>query len=193
MLASQKQLEPFRTLIPCDYWKGKGVLDIPYPWITPGAIAFLDERLKSDFNVLEIGSGGSTLWFAKKCGSVKSIEPGFDDWYEAVLVGLQRMGLEFYNKVDLRHVSNEKDYYKAIADLVTYCAYDVVMVDTATIISKQLVLEAVYPVVAAGGLLVVDNYGETTWHHTAPVDEWDKFFFDDPHWNGSGTLIAVRL
>ncbi len=46
----------------------------PIPWISYSAIALLQGRVKSDWDIFEFGSGYSTLWWAKHCHSVTSSE-----------------------------------------------------------------------------------------------------------------------
>jgi hypothetical protein len=52
----------------------------PTPWFTTNFVAFLDSRLKPDFNVLEFGAGNSTMYFARRVKSVTSIEDN-PHWY----------------------------------------------------------------------------------------------------------------
>jgi len=44
------------------------------PWIVSDAVSFIEENIKPTDSVFEYGSGGSTLWFAKKAQSVISVE-----------------------------------------------------------------------------------------------------------------------
>jgi len=53
---------------------------INLPWLTEGAIAFLESYLTPDMRVLEFGAGASTLWFADRVQELVSIE-GNDAWY----------------------------------------------------------------------------------------------------------------
>lgn len=47
---------------------------VPYPWLHPDAVSYLENLLQPDWDVLEHGSGGSTLWLAERVRSVVSIE-----------------------------------------------------------------------------------------------------------------------
>lgn len=53
------------------------------PWMKNEEILLLEKYLKSDFDILEYGSGSSTKWFADKCKSIVSIEHD-KNWYEIV-------------------------------------------------------------------------------------------------------------
>jgi len=46
----------------------------PLPWMTYAAIAFLEPRLARDMTVFEYGSGGSTLWWARRVARIFSVE-----------------------------------------------------------------------------------------------------------------------
>jgi len=45
-----------------------------YPRITPGAAKFLDKYLNSSHRVLDLGTGGSTLFYARRGKFVTGIE-----------------------------------------------------------------------------------------------------------------------
>lgn len=53
-------------------------IEQPLPWFTYSAISFLGNLDLQKKNVLELGSGNSTLWFAKKSENVCSIESNFE-------------------------------------------------------------------------------------------------------------------
>src|SRR4030081_832931 len=45
------------------------------PWMTPDAVRHLDQRLSADDVILELGSGASTAWYARRVRRVVSLEP----------------------------------------------------------------------------------------------------------------------
>lgn len=55
----------------------------PIPWYTYSAIEFLAERIKPTMNVLEFGSGNSTLWWSARVQDVTSVEHDLE-WGEYV-------------------------------------------------------------------------------------------------------------
>jgi SAM-dependent methyltransferase len=57
--------------------------DLELPWLAYAAIDFLDDHLKPDMTVCEYGSGGSTLFFARRVKSVFSIEDNAT-WFEVM-------------------------------------------------------------------------------------------------------------
>ena len=57
----------------------------PVPWITEGAISFLEAFLEEhpSAKILEFGSGASTIWFAKKNVTLYSVEHNIE-WHEKI-------------------------------------------------------------------------------------------------------------
>src|SRR5262245_52047535 len=62
---------------------GQTPLDLEIPWFSYAAIDFLDDFVKPHMSVCEYGSGGSTLFFARRARSVWSIEDN-PKWFELV-------------------------------------------------------------------------------------------------------------
>jgi hypothetical protein len=56
----------------------------PIPWFTYPAIDFINRRLRSDMKIFEYGCGASTLWWAKRVGSVVSCEHD-EQWYRKIV------------------------------------------------------------------------------------------------------------
>lgn len=61
------------------------------PWLTYGAIEFLEKNLKAGMSVFEYGSGGSTLFFARRQLSGTSVEHDAD-WAQQVRTALPAIG-----------------------------------------------------------------------------------------------------
>jgi hypothetical protein len=57
------------------------------PWMTPAAVKYLDHLLSAQDVVLELGSGASTAWYARRVRRVVSLEPN-PSWAERVKAGL---------------------------------------------------------------------------------------------------------
>jgi SAM-dependent methyltransferase len=66
-------------------------LDLEIPWFSYAAIDFLDDRLRTHLTVFEYGSGGSTLFFAKRARSVLAVEDN-PSWYDLVTRRVQERG-----------------------------------------------------------------------------------------------------
>lgn len=79
----------------------------PLPWINYTVIDLLSQKLPSDANMIEFGSGSSTLFFMKRLKSVVSIEHD-KEWFE-----VSRSKVD--DNVRIMHISleNPQDYYMA--------------------------------------------------------------------------------
>src|SRR4051794_31760851 len=71
---------------------GKTPLDLEIPWFSYAAIDFLEKFIRPEMNVCEYGSGGSTMFFAKRTSSVFSIENN-EKWFELVSGRLKQKGI----------------------------------------------------------------------------------------------------
>ena len=49
-------------------------IDLALPWFSYGAVDFLKANLRRDMHVFEFGSGGSTIFFAQRCASIRAVE-----------------------------------------------------------------------------------------------------------------------
>lgn len=87
-----------------DKRSGDNTLMRQMPWMTYNAIDFLSLICKPDMTVFEWGSGGSTLFFAKRCDRVTSIE--HDRQWSKLLAG--RLEENSVSNVDYREISGEK-------------------------------------------------------------------------------------
>jgi SAM-dependent methyltransferase len=68
------------------------------PWMSPGAVRFVESRLAPGWRALELGSGRSTAWFARRVSALTSIEDS-PVWFERVKADLAGAGL---GNVELR-------------------------------------------------------------------------------------------
>src|SRR5438477_2906146 len=109
---------------------GKTPLDLEIPWFSYAAIDFLKDFIRPHMSVFEYGSGGSTVFFAKRARRVMSVEDN-PKWYQWVSRRLDQQGL---TNVTLKLCEfNFKDpigfegsaYLKAIPDE----KFDIIVVD----------------------------------------------------------------
>jgi len=68
LLADPKYLRPYFRYLRAT------PLDVELPWLVFGAIYFLNNWLKPQYRIFEYGTGGSTLYFARRCHEVVSVE-----------------------------------------------------------------------------------------------------------------------
>jgi predicted O-methyltransferase YrrM len=83
------------------------------PWLTRGAITFLDEVLTKDMTALEFGCGTSTAWYAKRVKHLTSIDDS-SAWIDRVREYLQSKDV---TNVDLQHLSLIEAYFEAVDDM----------------------------------------------------------------------------
>lgn len=83
-------------------------LDGPIPWWPYSLTHFLDQTIPTDWSVLEIGSGASTLWWNKRGNTVTSIETS-EYWASRVLQDAPRPGnlsVRVVSEVDAAHLKD---------------------------------------------------------------------------------------
>ena len=119
----------------------------PLPWFTYPAIEYLEQLDLSDKSIFEWGCGHSSLYFAKRCRSIISIESD-KNWYEYVSSKLLPN-----QKVIFK---NEFNFVNAIDELNQ--KYDVIIIDA--ILRYECALKAVH-YLNNGGLIILDN---SDWH-----------------------------
>jgi len=133
------------------------------PWLTPGAVDFLETHLTSDMAALEMGSGRSTLWYASKVGWLISVEHDVE-WFERVkgeLSARECLNVD-YRHIPLDHSEAEPErsryeplpaYVMAIVDCADQ-SLDFVVVDGHY---RSTCISATFPKIKPGGLLLVDD------------------------------------
>jgi SAM-dependent methyltransferase len=123
------------------------------PWIVPAAIGWLRRRIRSDWSILELGSGRSTAWFARRAGSVLSFEDN-EYWYPRTKQRLERDGL---SNVDLR-LRPIEDFPSEVAGLPD-ASFDLVVVDflEAPEVTRVDCIGPARKKVKPGGYLLLDD------------------------------------
>lgn len=189
---------------------GKGLLEAGAPWLSTGSVTALETYiLRPDVlrketpemrdarypkRVLELGSGGSTVFWAKRVDHVTSYEtdPAWAPMTEAALVA---HGVR--DKVDLRAVPHAEALVSVAA--LPDASFDLLLVDHADPTlpwgkrADRLPLAlAALPKLKRDAWLVVDNY---SCHGMLNFDYagWDVWHFDDLRYSCRGTLIARRV
>lgn len=71
LLRSPKHIWPYLKY--CPAW-GRQPIDVALPWISFGALCFLDTFVRSEHEIFEFGGGGSTLYFARHARRVVTME-----------------------------------------------------------------------------------------------------------------------
>jgi SAM-dependent methyltransferase len=145
---------------------GKTPLDLEIPWFSYAAIDFLEKFVRPEMSVFEYGSGGSTLFFAKRARRVVAVEdnPQWFDWVSRRLKekGLTHVTLKlcefdfkkpvgFENSAYLHSMPDEK--------------FDLIVVDGSEEWThvRPICFEKAEGRINAGGIIVVDD----SWRYPA--------------------------
>ena len=94
----------------------------PLAWYSYNFLRFLENRLTSNLTVFEYGAGNSTIWYAKKVKSVKSVEND-KEWIEILTPQLPKN-----TEVVYRELNQTQDYLHEITT-PPQTKYDIVVVD----------------------------------------------------------------
>jgi hypothetical protein len=116
----------------------------PIPWISYDAQRLLARFLTRESEVLEFGSGMSTLWYARKAGHVTSIEDS-RDWY----AGMERR-LGGLGNVDYHFAGHPAAYVSEAPDKL----YDLIMIDGSW---RDRCAEFAIAHLKPGGTIYLDN------------------------------------
>src|SRR6267154_4826382 len=139
---------------------GQTPLDLEIPWFSYAAIDFLEGFLQPDMTICEYGSGGSTLFFAKRAKNVYSIEDN-PKWFELVSnrlreksinnVQLKLFPFDFKNPVGFEN----SEYLNAMPDQ----RFDVIVIDGSEEWTqvRPVCFQKAEKNVRAGGIIVVDD------------------------------------
>ncbi len=135
------------------------------PWLTSLAISILTSWIRQSDEILEFGSGRSTLWFAKRVSAITSIEHD-EAWHEKVSQEARHAGI---TNLDYRLIpTHEREavapnhQYPAVVNSFAKESLDLVLIDG---VHRDLCSISVLPYVKSGGLLVLDN---ANWYLPSP-------------------------
>src|SRR5205085_3754312 len=107
-------------------------IELELPWFSYGAIDFLEKFLRPEMRVFEFGSGGSTIFFARRCANVKSVED-HPDWAARVRVRMAQLGLTNFAITECPFDFNNPAGFaeSQYLEQVRRDSYDVIVVDGA--------------------------------------------------------------
>ena len=172
-----------------EYWSGAHCMELRVPWFTPDAIRFFGYKRVFSFlktaRVLELGAGGSTLFFSDFCESVFSIETNVE-WAGKVIQTVPKNAAvvccQSWADVQntIRNIPGQFDIALIDGDPAMYPRGE----------AADLVLASVKP----KAIFITDNYyleGSMVKAFQVPSD-WSHEEFNDKHWHGCGTRISTR-
>jgi SAM-dependent methyltransferase len=138
---------------PAAWWRARRGITPERPWIVPAAIGWLRRRIRSHWSILELGSGRSTVWFARRAGRVTSFE---DNEYWAGQTRARLEELELGN-VGLRELPVEG--FTATVETLPNDSFDLVVVDflESPDVTRVDALKPAMKRVKPGGYLLLDD------------------------------------
>lgn len=153
------------------WWEPSKSADIqPIPWLSPNAVAKLESILTPEFEVVEHGSGGSTLWFAERVKHVTAFENDADWQMIVKSKAPQNVSINGQTKISF---------------------YDVLLIDGVPVEERaQWILQSV-DIVKRGGWVVLDNSNRPEYEKER---EWLKSVCDEYesiNGNENGTKYLV--
>jgi len=205
--------------IPENYGIGGETVKNELAWITPGSLFKLDELLcrkapmvkngddisynweqtkiwHKQFNAIEIGGGGSTLFFARRCKSVITFESD-EKWKKRLENTLSEKNIDNVKVVLFKDGNDLLKMFDKLENI------DVALVDNAwKVIRRDEVFEAIVPKMSKEKAIIVwDNYASPgcfprlyNWSAQDVIDEylgdgWVGEDYDSIFWGGIGTRI----
>lgn len=182
------------------YNGGLKCLDYECPWQIPSSVFHLDICLTKDDNVMEIGSGGSTLFFANRSNHVVSVEtdPSWVSVVEEKIIGKNIQNVSYHS------ICNTND----IVNFINNCNdnISVISMDAHHSYNRSLFLETALDHFSNITLIVLDNFADVGMfplHHHLTLQNWFNILHtyngqkwcgsdhEDMGWSGRGTRILT--
>ena len=127
------------------------------PWLTPEAIRLLGPMLRPTDIGAEFGSGRSTLWLARRCAHLTSVEHD-EAWHakvSGVLVGERFSHVDYQcHPRDEPEATGDRSSYAQVALLMRDQSLDFALVDG---VYRDNVALFLLPKIRSGGMLIIDN------------------------------------
>ena len=173
-----------------DFFKGRSMLRIGCPWLTFGAIMTLERIVNKKMKVLELGGGGSTVFFSNNCQSVKTFETN------KVWADMLKEKLAWINNVDIIWTENEAGSVEAIKKEIDIL-YDIILIDSGFTgnhvnPNRRLLFETALPKLKQGGFIIIDNYQHYGMRHF-DYKGFEVYTYDEIGYSGRGTKICQKL
>ena len=119
----------------------------PTPWISYNALSFFNQILTKDANVLEFGSGSSSLFFASKTKSVHSVEHDAE-WFTEF-----RKNKQIPSNCSISLIPIEKHEYVNFANKFDFL-FDIIFIDGRKRVDCA---KLSFNRLSNGGFIIIDN------------------------------------
>jgi hypothetical protein len=120
------------------------------PWLVYEAIDYLANQIRETDNVFEWGAGKSSIWFAKKCKSIISVEHN-EKWYNDLML-LQQNNPKLKNLTLIFNPDNA--YYEKLIGNYEDNFFDIIIIDG---IRRPECANSALNKLKLNGLLIIDN------------------------------------
>jgi precorrin-6B methylase 2 len=175
-------------------WRRHSCLETGKPWLTEGAISFLEGSVKDTDTVLEIGAGASSIFFGRYAESVLSLEES-QEWFCMVSEALTHHKLNNVEIVLLRARLSlfSKQSYSYFLKGLPDKSFDWILIDGG---DRTIGIEYAIPKLKQEGFLIIDNYSRGEYQKTIAkfLFGWERIVFNGPTgFSGDGTAFYRRL
>ncbi len=179
------------------YMKGHGTLKVGYPWLSLGAILTLERLLQPTWRVLEFGSGGSTVFWGRRCASVQSFETD-TVWADRVTTAAKGLPVTVTPCPTVEAIADHVATVDAESiDLLVIDHNDPARQAIRRNPNRLPLAMAALPTLKPGGWLVVDNY-DCFGMHKFDWSPFSVFTFDEAgglapktrRYSGRGTRLG---
>ncbi len=128
----------------------QGFLNPGLPWLTNDSIEIISKLLLGDDVGLEIGSGRSTKWFAKRSKFLTSLEND-DLWFKKVKLELEKLKID--NKVNYKFLPDFDAFEDYVDDLPNE-SLDFCLLDGG---NRGKLANKIVPKLRSNSFLIIDN------------------------------------
>ncbi len=161
------------------------------PWLVPESVTWLATVIQPGWYGWEWGSGGSSIWLARRVRHLVTVEHDAE-WVAETRRRLARFGLA---NVTVCHIPKGAAYYEDYADFVLQeadASLGLILIDGR---NRPRCLRNALPKLAPGGVLVLDDSQRGAYQEAiaeVPAD-WERHDFEG-WWNGRKvTTTWVRM
>lgn len=119
------------------------------PWLTYPFLNFIEPRLNKNMEVFEYGVGYSSVWWAKKCKGLTAVESS-QEWIDLV-----KNSLSADDKLSIFYADEKVSF--CTAPERTNKKYDIVIVDQADDMDRNLAMQNAINYLSDDGVLILDD------------------------------------
>ena len=155
------------------------------PHLNVPTIAFLDRIVTKHSNILEFGSGSSTLWFAKRCKHIVSYESE-KGWWDAIVEQAKTLARA---NIDIRL---EPKYWELFeTQLAESLTFDIILIDGVEHAgAREACVRKAWHYLTEGGYLILDDTHRPQYKKSVEfIDSfnWKRWHITGPdYWNDEG-------